>query len=170
MNTTRSPIPEADLYRFEYSIELDVTDRRGRVLVVMKNPSYPDERNICFAKAAAWARQRDFGAVDFANLFARRAYDPRELNALAYEDAVGVHNDYMIGLLADDADLVIAAWGQPSGIRSAWYERRVRDVVDVIGADRLTALGTTSAGHPKHPQVWSNSWTPSDWRVPGLRS
>src|SRR4051812_8377107 len=112
MTTTRVPIPDTDLYRFEYSIELDDSGR-GRLLVVMKNPSYPDERNICFTKAAAWARQHEFGAVDVVNLFARRAYDPRDLNAMPYDDAVGAHNDYMISLLAADADLVIAGWGQP---------------------------------------------------------
>jgi len=169
MTSTRSPIPQSHLYRYEHSIEIDPGNDRSRLLVVMKNPSYPDEGNVCFAKAVAWARQRRFGAVDFVNLFARRAYRPHALNGLGYDEAVGEHNDYMISLLADDADLVVAAWGQPSRIRSAWYHRRVREVVAVIGGDRLTAVGTTAAGHPLHPQVWSTGLPVLDFDPGGVR-
>jgi hypothetical protein len=68
-----------------------------------------------------------------------------------------------------DADLVVAAWGQPSHLRGAWYERRVREVVEVLGADRMTCLGTTTYGHPFHPQVWSKSWNIRDWSIDEVR-
>jgi len=57
----------------------------------------------------------------------------------------------------------VAARGQPSGIRSQRYRERVAEVTDLIGSDRLTCVGTTTAGHPMHPQVWSSSLNIRDW-------
>jgi hypothetical protein len=165
----RPTIPDTERYRYEWSIELDDTSDRGRLLVIMKNPSYPDEQNVCFAKVTAWARARDFSGCDIANLFARRAYDPRELNALSYEEAVGPYNDFTIGLLAADADIVIAGWGQHSGIRRDWYECRVREVAAIVGAERFDSLNTTKAGHPTHPQVWSTATEPRPWLIDDFR-
>jgi hypothetical protein len=158
-------IPADDLYRTEWwQHDLGPVDG-GTVLVIMKNPSYPDEGNHCFRQAAGWARVNGFSTLAVANLFARRAFHPRELNRLTFEEATHPHNDSQIEWMQFDADLVLAAWGQPSGIRADWYRERVGKVVEVIGRERLACLKTTSNGHPFHPQTWARSWTIRDWSV-----
>jgi hypothetical protein len=127
---------------------------RGSVMVIMKHPSWPDERNTSLAEARRMAKNLTFSTLCVVNLFARRARTPGELNQLPFDVAVHESNDAFIGMGLDEADLVVAAWGGPNGVTRDIYKRRVEEVVELVGPDRLVAFGVTAAGHPRHCLDW----------------
>jgi len=112
------------------------------------NPSTADETTLdptcrrCVGFARAWG----FGTYVMTNIFAYRSTDPKAL--LAVEDPVGRENDAMIIEEAWGADLVVAAWG----VHGALNDRgaQVTKMLQEIGV-AVFCLGTTKAGHPRHP-------------------
>ena len=118
------------------------------VCFVGLNPSTADETTLdptcrrCVGFARAWG----FGAYVMTNIFAYRSTDPKAL--LAVDDPVGPENDVAIRRVAFDASLVIAAWG----VHGALNDRgaQVVKMLQEIGV-AVFCLGTTKAGHPKHP-------------------
>ena len=143
----------------------------GDVIVIMKNPSWPDEGNICLAEARRMAEDFGFSNLYVGNLFGRRARQPGQLNSLTYEDAVIDENDRMLELMAAETDLLVAAWGSANGIDKEWYQRRVNEVVDLLGPDRFTCFGTTKTGQPRHCYSWRidrpalRDWDPNSLRT-----
>ena len=97
------------------------------------NPSTADEikddptSRKCMRFAQSWG----YGGIILANLFAYRATDPRELKGVS--DPVGPENDHWLNRLADEAGIVIAAWGIHGG-----FMRRdsvVMDLHDYVMSD-----------------------------------
>lgn len=120
---------------------------RGYAQFIGLNPSTADEVQDdptirrCIAFAKAWG----YSALCMTNAFAYRATDPAVMKQQA--DPVGPDNDYWLIKVANDAEIVIAAWG----VHGA-YLQRDRQVRQLIEADNLLhCLGTTKDGHPKHP-------------------
>lgn len=116
-----------------------------RVLFCMLNPSTADARILdptvrrCVQFSLSWG----FGTMVVVNLFAFRSTDPGALAKSA--DPVGVENDSMIKCEAEEADLVVAAWGShPIAVE------RSKRVLSLLGKS-VMCLGTTIAGQPKHP-------------------
>jgi hypothetical protein len=109
------------------------------------NPSTADETaddptiRRCVAFAKAWGC---YDRLVMANLFALRATDPREM--LAHPDPIGPDNDAWLRRLANESMLVVGAWGVHGAHRGR--EQEVRRIFD-----QLHCLGTTKAGHPRHP-------------------
>jgi hypothetical protein len=117
----------------------------GRVVCfVMLNPSTADAAvddptiRRCMGFARAWG----YSVLTVLNLFALRATDPAELRTAV--DPVGPFGNVHLGA-GKLADLVIAAWGAnvPFG--------RDRTAVRLLTGKPLFCLGTTKAGHPRHP-------------------
>lgn len=100
------------------------------------------------------AKDLTFSTLCVVNLFARRARTPAELNEMPFDLAVHESNDAFIGMGLEEADLIVAAWGGPNEIARGTYKRRVDQVVDMVGSDRLVAFGVTAAGHPRHCLDW----------------
>jgi len=126
----------------------------GTMAVIGKNPAVVDASNRALGRIGAAALRLRLEPLVF-NLFAARG-TPSELGALMRTDwnaAVGEHNDYELEE-AQHVDLVVAAWGQPSGLDRSLYARRVAEVVEITGADRLVCFGLTSDGFPLHPLHW----------------
>jgi len=87
-----------------------------------------------------------FDGYVMTNIFAYRSTDPKGL--LAVDDPVGPENDVAIRRVAFDASLVIGAWG----VHGALNDRgaQVAKMLQEIGV-AVFCLGTTKAGHPRHP-------------------
>lgn len=111
------------------------------------NPSTADanlddptiRRCINFAKA--WG----FDGLWMVNLFAFRATKPGDMKGAA--DPVGPDNDDHLGEAIMQASLTIAAWGVHGS-----YKGRDKQVIARYGHDdRISCLGLTKDGHPKHP-------------------
>lgn len=147
-------------YRTWFHEELPGPSGRGDVIVIMKNPSWPDHGNATLAEARRMATELAFSNLYVGNLFGRRAPKPGLLNDLTYREAVQETNDVLLELMAAETHLVVAAWGNPNGIRADWYERRIDEVVELLGEERFTSFGTTTHGHPRHC---------FDWRINGRR-
>jgi hypothetical protein len=107
-----------------------------------------------------------FSNLYVGNLFGYRARDPGSLNTLSYADAVSEWNDPFLELMAAEVELVVGAWGNANGIDPRWYRRRVTEVVEILGADRLTSFGVTAAGQPLHCYSWRFARQPlADWNI-----
>lgn len=121
-------------------------DDPGPVLAyIMLNPSTADETedDATIRRCLGYAEDWGFGKVIVGNLFALRATDPSELRS--HDDPVGPENDDHLVEIADESDLVVAAWGHHGG-----YLARGRAVAEMLDAT-LYALGKTQTGHPWHP-------------------
>jgi len=108
------------------------------------NPSTADETsddptlNRCINYAKSW----DYGGVCMANLFAFRATEPSDMKAT--NDPVGKENDEWLMKLAEEAGLVVAAWGNDGS-----YLGRSEQVKALI--TNLHCLKINKSGEPAHP-------------------
>lgn len=119
------------------------------VTFVMLNPSTADATQDdptirrCIGYAKAWG----YNSLVVVNLYALRSTDPKGL--WTADDPVGPDNNNWIQLAACGAYIsnapLVAAWGANA------KPNRVADVRSLSRMDRLSALGLTKAGQPKHP-------------------
>lgn len=144
---------------YRYSLYREWGDASRTVAFIMLNPSTADEVALdptvlrCMRAAKRWG----YGAGEVVNLFAYRSTDPRGL--LAVDDPVGPENDRYIMAAAEDAVLVVAAWGVHGTLQG-----RAAAVVRLLeGVCELTCLGTTRAGHPRHPLYLRRDVQPVAW-------
>lgn len=133
------------------------------VTFVMLNPSTADAQQDdptirrCVGFAKAWG----FGRLVVVNLYALRSTDPKGL--WRADDPIGPDNDDHLSEAAwvaarDDAP-IIAAWGANA------KPDRVAEVLALPHMDRLTALGVTKAGAPRHPLYLRADAFPEPWRT-----
>jgi hypothetical protein len=114
----------------------------------MLNPSTANETDLdpTLRRCVGFARAWGCGGLEVVNLFAIVSPDPRVL--LTDRDPIGEGNDDHIASAAMLAEVVVVGWG-------AFPEARVRsrEVVDLLATVgvRPMCLGTTRAGHPRHP-------------------
>jgi len=121
-------------------------------LFIMLNPSTADEtaNDPTVERCQRRAASMGFSSLTVTNLFALRSTDPKAL----YEEykrggnPIGPDNDRTILKAADDADLIICAWGTHGHISG-----RGTDVLIMLRANgfRPYALKLTSDGTPAHP-------------------
>lgn len=121
------------------------------ILWVMLNPStanaMTDDHTI--RKCIGYARRWHADGIIVVNLFAYRATAWRDL--LTVDDPVGPANDELFIGYASKPRVrrVVAAWGT---FADRIQPGRADNIADRIARHRtLWCLGTTKAGHPKHP-------------------
>ena len=131
---------------WRYTLDRDWDLSLPRILFGLLNPATADAqkddrtntRGIRFAKA--WG----FGTCIFVNLFAFRTPKPEVMKAAP--DPIGPDNDDFILHEARLADTIVVAWGN-DGVHLG----RDQAVLDLLHGFDLYCMGTTKAGHPKHP-------------------
>lgn len=134
--------------RWRYRLWREWDDQLPVLNFIMLNPSTADETTNdatverCYRRAV----MQRYGKLIVTNLFAYRATDPDVMKAA--EDPVGPDNDAQILAAADEAGVIICAWGVDGGFRD-----RAKHVVSLLVEKnyRLAALALTKDGHPKHP-------------------
>jgi hypothetical protein len=144
------------LYR--YCLELRLSEAGARLAVVLKNPSTAtaERSDPTVGKVSAWARRRGFGSLAIVNLFGFRTAAPAVLNGQPYARAVGPENDAHILDAARWADVLVAAWGNPNGIRPGHYRRRIAEVAALLSAHPVQQVGPpTLLGYPRHGLRWT---------------
>lgn len=125
----------------------------GYVMFIGLNPSTADEVEDdptirrCIAFAKAWG----YGALCITNLFAFRATQPADMKAAT--DPIGPGNDAHLVELAQEAGVVVAAWGTDGA-----YMGRDQEVRILV--PRLHCLRKTKDGHPWHPLYLPGNLTP----------
>lgn len=114
------------------------------VCFCMLNPSTADAASDdptirrCIGFAKSWG----FGSLSVVNLFAYKATCPRELKLAP--DPIGLYNFHFIKLFSAKAAVTVAAWGIYGG-------QLQQDQLVMSMLNNPQCLGTTAAGHPKHP-------------------
>jgi hypothetical protein len=149
----------SDCERYRYLL----TRVRGpgpKALFVMLNPSTATEvqndPTVERCERRAWAL--GYGAFRVTNIFAFRATDPRVMRA--EPDPVGPGNDAAILGSVAWADAVICAWGNHGLHRDRGT--RVEAMLRQAGA-RLSHLGLTGQGQPRHPLYVGYGQQPEVW-------
>ena len=119
------------------------------VLFVLLNPSTADadHDDATLRRCVAFARRWGYGGLEVGNLFALCATDPRRLRTV--DDPVGRANDRHLRRAALRADLVVAGWGVAGG--HLGRDAVVGRLLARAAPGRLSCLGPTAAGHPRHP-------------------
>lgn len=109
------------------------------------NPSTADEieDDPTIRRCVDYAKRWGYSALCMVNLFAYRATKPTMMKAHA--TPVGADNDRWLVELAKDAGIIVAAWGV-----KGTHMQRDKAVMTLL-ADKLSCLGKTKGGHPKHP-------------------
>lgn len=126
------------------------------VLFVGLNPSTADEATDdptirrCIGFARAWG----FDRLHMGNLFAFRATAPAQM--LATADPVGPENDRYLVTLANESDLIVAAWGSKG-------THLGRDLAIRQMLPGLHFLRLTRNGQPGHPLYLSKDLRPKPW-------
>lgn len=127
---------------------------------MMLNPSTADALidDPTIRRVVTFSRDFGYGGCRVINLFALRSPSPKDL--LVSADPVGPHNDEYIRKYVGQTDTVVCAWGAVHN-KLKW---RVKDILGVLeGGPRLTCLGTTSKGDPRHPLYLSKDSQLKSW-------
>lgn len=112
------------------------------------NPSTADEQaddptiRRCIGFAQSWG----YGAICMTNLFAFRATLPQVMKEAA--DPLGPDNMKWINAVAQEADLIVAAWGVDGDFR-----KQHREVLQaaIDWPKPIHCLAVTQSRQPKHP-------------------
>lgn len=118
-------------------------------MFIMLNPStadaFTDDPTI--RRCTGFARTWGSAGLLVVNLFGLRATNPADL--VGHPDPVGPDNDTVIAdALSVPVDHVVAAWGDHRRLPERLP--RIRELLAPAGL-RLTCLGTTKSGQPRHP-------------------
>jgi hypothetical protein len=113
-------------------------------MIVGLNPSTADEvtDDPTLTRCINFAKSWGFGGVCMTNLFAYRATDPKDMKS--QKDPIGAENDFWLNKLANDAGIVVAAWGNDGS-----YLSRSNMVVEML--PNLHYLKMNKSGEPAHP-------------------
>lgn len=129
-------------YRYKLSREWDSS--RKKVLFICLNPSTADEKtdDRTVTRCMDFAKRWGFGGIMMGNLFAYRSTDKRQIYAC--DDPIGPENDMHLKDMAEDAGLIVAAWGNDGGFMNR------SSVIRKMFAN-MKCLQINASGEPKHP-------------------
>ena len=134
------------------------------VTFVMLNPSTADATadDPTIRRCKGFATALGYSALVVVNLYALRSTDPAAL--WEHPDPVGPENDEHLARALEYASMVdapvIAAWGVNA------RPDRVAAFMALRHADRVTALGLTKNGAPRHPLYLPATARPAPWEPP----
>lgn len=140
-------ISEDELYRYRLRRTWD--EATVACSFIMLNPSTADGTvdDPTIRRCVGFAKAMGYGGLNVANLYAFRAAKPDEL--WKAQDPVGPENDDHLTAISNYASyygaLLIAAWGVNA------RPDRIAAVMKLPFMHRMSALGTTKAGAPRHP-------------------
>ncbi len=135
--------------RYRYRLRRTWDAAGSRIAFVMLNPSAADgERDDpTIRRCIDFARRWGYGALDVVNLFGWRAHRPASLRRV--HDPVGPGNDRALRETMRAADATLLAWGNHGALHGR--DRAVRALLRRLGLQKLSCLGLTAAGQPRHP-------------------
>ncbi|MGR3490511.1 MAG: DUF1643 domain-containing protein [Shimia sp.] len=162
MGETTSTAVYSDCEAYRYMLERRWGEGR-RVAYVMLNPSTASElrNDPTIERCERRARAGGFGAFRVVNLFAFRATRPSDLRNAAHPD--GAENANTLSNAMEWADVTLAAWGVHGAHRDAGP--RFARACGAAG-HVLHCLGTTKAGHPRHPLYVPYAQDMQPWEAP----
>ena len=158
------------LYRSECCPLFDDNPKSEKTLCfVMLNPSTADatKDDPTIRQCRGYAKRWGYQHLYVVNLFAFRHPDPKKLSELYCSgvDIVGPENDEYIFGVAEESDMVIAAWGAvPRALE--WRAAHIREIFRKKYHSKVRALGLTKKGaHPRHPLYMKKNAEPFSFLV-----
>ncbi len=135
-------LSECRKYRFALWRTWD--DTKPYVMFVGLNPSTADETtdDRTLTRCMSFAKSWGYGGVCMANLFAFRATAPSDMKAA--KDPIGAENNDWLKKLANEAGLIVAAWGNDGA-----YLDRSEQVKKMLPT--VHCLKLNKSGEPAHP-------------------
>ena len=130
--------------KYRFALWRTWDDTKPFVMIIGLNPSTADEveNDPTITRCINFAKFWGYGGVCMANLFAYRATEPSVMKS--QHDPVGAENDMWLTKLAQDAGIVVAAWGN-----DGCHLNRSKVVKDLI--PNLHYLKMNKSGEPAHP-------------------
>ncbi len=130
--------------QYRYALWRTWDESKPYVMFIGLNPSTADENtdDPTLRRCMNFAKSWGYGGVCTANLFAYRATQPEDMKASA--DPIGSSNDEWLKTLADEAALVVAAWGNDGS-----FLGRSDRVLELV--PNLHCLKLNKSGEPAHP-------------------
>ena len=141
---TNALFDESSLYR--YTLYRRMTEGEKTMLVIGLNPSTATatEDDPTIRRCVGYAEREGCSKYYMGNLFGYRSTDPKNLYTI--EDPVGMGNNFWLGYMAEQADIIVAAWGaHPLAVE------RGEKVKELLAPREIMCLGKTKSGAPKHP-------------------
>ena len=133
--------------RYRYSLTRRWEGGRGRVAMILLNPSTADARrdDPTLRRCIGFARGWGFQTLEVVNLFAFRTPHPARLRQARFP--IGPENDAHLLRAVGEAERVVLAWG----VHGNWRGRDAQ-VLALLGAVRndWVCLGRTRDGLPRH--------------------
>ena len=130
--------------QYRYALWRTWDDSKPYVMFIGLNPSTADETvdDPTLIRCMNFTKSWGYGGVCMANLFAYRATDPADMKAA--ENPIGSQNNKWLKALAEDAGLIVAAWGNDGSYlgRSEQVKKRLPD---------MQCLKMNKSGEPAHP-------------------
>lgn len=119
---------------------------KGYMMVIGLNPSTADETkdDPTIRRCIAFAKQWGYNGLCMTNIFAWRDTKPEDMRKA--EDPIGPANNHWLVECAQNADLIVAAWG-----KHGTYLNRSKQVVELMPKGKLVCLKKNEDGSPQHP-------------------
>jgi len=130
--------------RYRYRLARQWDKDKPKVLFIGLNPSTADEieDDATIRRCIGFAKRWGFGAILVGNLFGIRSKSPATIYGA--KDPVGPQNDEALLNMAQEASLIVAAWGN-NGV----YRNRSAEIRKLF--PQMMCLGINKTGEPKHP-------------------
>lgn len=165
MVSQSAAISPCGLYRYELRRVWDLS--LPPAVFLMLNPSTADAEkdDATIRKCIGFAKRWGRGRLIVVNLFAFRSKDPKILSQ--YHAPLGPDNWKWIRAAADacagHAVPLVLAWG--GGVPKA-LRNHIPDVLGQLGSGfEMACLGTTKAGHPRHPLMLAYATRLGPWSL-----
>jgi hypothetical protein len=153
--------------QYRYTLWRDLTmfpERPGYVQFIGLNPSKADEvkNDNTVTRCINFAKSWGYGSLCMTNIFAYKATDPEEMKL--FPAPIGHDNDRWLILCAQQAALVVAAWGNDGE-----YLGRAAQVMEMLNSHDVTptCLDITKQGEPIHPLYVPGDRKPIPYRAGG---
>lgn len=149
---------------YRYTLSRTWDDSLPSVLIVMMNPSTASitHNDPSVAKCCRYAADWRYGSLWVGNSFAYRATDQKRL--ISVPDPVGPENDKYLLEMAEQASLIVFAYGLPH--KSLRYRGpEVARLLSRGGTRPVHVLKLTKDGIPSHPLYLKGTLRPILWRI-----
>lgn len=148
---------------WRYTLWRNLTPEAYPVInVIGLNPSTATELvdDPTIRRCIGFAKLMHCGRLVMTNIFAYRATDPKALLQM-HRFAQGVENDRYLLEQAQQAQIVVAAWGVHGSFRG-----RGQEVLEMLVRNGVTVhcLGLTQEGYPRHPLYLAKNTPLEVWK------
>lgn len=122
------------------------------VLFIMLNPSTADasQDDPTIRRCIGFAKKWGFGSLYIGNLYGYRSTNPKVINAMGLNDAIGPDNWHHVHQMISKASKIVVAWGTHGTKGTHQMNRTLNNM-------KVWCLGKTKNGYPKHPLYLSKN-------------